>query len=585
MTAPTLPADSTAAEIDASLAALEAVATEWARLPVPQKIELLEGLPERIEGAAGRWVTAASRAKGLPEGSPLRGEEWSSGPWAVAAYVEPLRRTLQAVHDGDLASLVDGKARQRPDGQTVVRVMPDGLYDHLLFSGVEVDVWMQPGVTPESLPGTLAAFYREPEPRGAVAVVLGAGNIAAIPALDVLYKLYAEGQVVLLKMNPVNGYLRPVLEDVFADFVEAGYLRFASGGADVGEMLTRHDRTDEVHVTGSARTHDAIVYGTGAEGERRKRRDEPVTDKRVTSELGGVSPCVVVPGDWSEPDLEYQAEHVATQKMHNGGFNCIASQVLVLPRDWAQRDPFVHAVRRALRELPDRPSYYPGADDRVRDVQAAYPDTAERLGTTGARTLVADVPPEPGQPAFTDEVFGPALAVTSLPGGGPGDAAGDGAADWLDRAVDFCNEQVTGTLGATILVHPRTLKALGDRFWDAVARLRYGTVGVNIWSGVNFFVAGGTWGAFPGHARDDIQSGTGVVHNAYLFGRPQKTVIRGPFAPFPRSLLLGETHVAPKPVWFVTNGTAETSTRRLLSLTTSPSPLKLPGLFASALRG
>ncbi len=572
--------DSTTAEIDASLAALEAVQTEWARLPIPQKVELLKGLPERIEAVAGRWVTAASRAKGLPEGSPLRGEEWSSGPWATAAYIEPIRRTLEAVHKGTVASLVEGKTRQRPDGQTLVRVMPDGLYDHLLFSGVEVDVWMEPGVTPASLPDTMAAFYREENPEGAVAVVLGAGNIASIPALDVLYKLYAEGQVVLLKMNPVNGYLQPIFEEVFADFVEAGYLRFATGGAEVGEMLTRHDRVDEIHVTGSARTHDAIVYGTGAEGETRKAKDEPAIDKRVTSELGGVSPCIVVPGDWSEPDLDYQAEHVATQKMHNGGFNCIASQVLLLPEAWVQRDAFVHSIRRALRELPDRPSYYPGADDRVTEIREDYPDTAERLGPTGSRTLVTNVPPEPGQPAFTDEVFGAALAVSSLPGGGLEDVA-----DWLDRAVDFCNENVVGTLGATILVHPRTMKRLGDRFWDAVARLRYGTIGVNIWSGVNFFIADGTWGAFPGHTRDDIQSGTGVVHNAFLFERPQKTVIQGPFAPFPRSLLLGETHVAPKPIWFATNETAETTTRRLLHLTTSPSPLKLPSLFASALRG
>ena len=574
--------DSTSAEIDASLAALEAVADEWARLPIPRKIELLEGLPERIEDVAGRWVTAASRAKGLPQGSPLRGEEWSSGPWAVAAYVEPLARTLRAVHDGTLDALLEGKVRQRPDGQTIVRVLPDGLTDHLLFSGVEVDVWQEPGVAPADLPATMAAFYREPTPDGAVAVVLGAGNIAAIPALDVLYKLYAEGQVVLLKMNPVNAYLEPVFREVFADFVEAGYLRFAAGGAEVGEILTRHDRVDEIHVTGSARTHDAIVYGSGLEGAERKRHDEPVTDKRVTSELGGVSPCLVVPGDWSEPDLEFQAEHVASQKMHNGGFNCIASQVLVLSEAWPQRDAFVHAVRRALRELPDRPAYYPGADDRVEAVRQAYPDTAERLGPTGARTLVANVPPRPGQPAFTDEVFGAALSVTSLEGDLE-DA--DDVAEWLDRAVDFCNDTLVGTLGATILIHPRTLRRLGDRFWDAVARLRYGTIGVNIWSGVGFFVAGGSWGAFPGHTRDDIQSGTGVVHNAYLFDRSQKTVIRGPFAPFPRSLLLGETHVASKPVWFVTNEAAEASTRRLLSYTTSPSAAKLPGLIASALRG
>ncbi len=579
MQSPSIPPDSTPADLDAALAELAAKKTEWARLPIDRKIWMLEGLAERIDDAAGRWVTAASRAKGLPEGSPLRGEEWSSGPWATVSYLAPLAETLRHVQAGTLHEYLDGKVRQRDDGQTVVRVLPDGITDRLLFSGMSVDVWMQPGVTPESLPRQMATFYDEDAPDGAVALVLGAGNIAAIPPLDVLYKLYAEGQVVLLKLNPVNSYLGPILEEIFAAFVHAGYLRVAYGGADVGEYLTRHDLVDEIHMTGSAATHDAIVYGTGPEGEARKERDEPAIDKRLTSELGGVSPCLVVPGDWSEPDLDFQAEHVATQKMHNGGFNCIASQVLVLPEAWRQRDAFVHAVRRVLRELPDRPAYYPGADDRVGGAREAYPETAERLGPTGARTLVTNVPPDEGEPAFDREFFSSTLAVTSLPGGD------EDPGDWLDRAVDFCNDSLMGTLGLTILVHPRTLRQLGDRFWDAVARLRYGTVGVNVWSGVGFLVAQGTWGAFPGHTRDDIQSGTGVVHNAYLFEKPQKTVVQGPFAPFPRSLLLGETHTAPRPVWFVTNETAETTNRRLTHFAADPSPLKLPGIFASALRG
>lgn len=575
------PAETPRADLDAALHDLDAHKTEWARLPIAHKVKLLDRLAPRIDAAAGRWVTAASWAKGLPKGSPLRGEEWSTGPWAVLNYLAPLARTLRHAEAGTLHDLLDGKVRQRPDGQVVVRVLPDGLTDRVLFSGMEVDVWMQPDVTPQSLPAQTATFYDEDAPEGAVALVLGAGNVAAIPPLDVLYKLYAEGQVVLLKMNPVNSYLGPIFEEVFAEFVAAGYLRFAYGGAEVGAYLTRHDLVGEIHMTGSARTHDAVVYGTGPEGEARKERDEPVIEKRVTSELGGVSPCLVVPGDWSEPDLDFQAEHVATQKMHNGGFNCIASQVLVLPEAWRQRDPFVHAVRRVLRELPDRPAYYPGADDRTEAARAAYPETAERLGPTGARTLVTNVPADAGQHAFQDEFFGGTLAVTSLPGGGPDEDPGD----WLDRAVDFCNERLMGTLGMTILIHPHTLRQLGERFWDAVARLRYGTVGVNVWSGAGFLMAQGTWGAFPGHTRDDIQSGVGVVHNAYLFDKPQKTVLQGPFAPFPRSLLLGETHTAPTPLYFVTNETAETTARRATRFAADPGPLKLASVVASAVRG
>ena len=55
----------------------------------------------------------------------------------------------------------------------------------------------------------------------------------------------------------------------------------------------------------------------------------------MTSELGGVGPTIVVPGPWTDADIEFQAEHILTMKLHNAGSNCVAAQVLVLPREWA----------------------------------------------------------------------------------------------------------------------------------------------------------------------------------------------------------------------------------------------------------
>ena len=576
MQPPAPPPDSTPDEIDAALASLDAHAAAWARLPIPDKIELLEGLLPRVRAFGGRWVTAASRAKGLAVGSPRRGEEWASGPWAVANYVGPLAETLRHAHDGTLDRMLDGRVRQRPDGQTVVRVLPDGLTDRVLLSGLSADVWMEPGVTPADLPGTMATFYRQREPEGGVGLVLGAGNIAAIPALDVLYELYAEGRVVVLKMNPVNAYLGPIFEAVFEAFVEAGVLRLVYGGADVGQLLTRHPLVDHIHMTGSAATYDAVVFGTGDEGADRKARDEPQISVPVTAELGGVTPCVVVPGDWSEPDLRFQAENVATTKLYNAGHNCIATQVLVLPEAWPQRGAFLDALREVLDEVESRPAYYPGSDRRL----DAFEDEAGRVERFESAWL-AELPADGESALFEDEVFGPALVVVSLPGGG----ADEDPAEWLAAAVDWCNERLAGTLGATVIAHPKTLRAMGGRFEDEIARLRYGTVGVNLWVGGGFFLAQGAWGAFPGHARTDVQSGIGVVHNSLLFSRPQRTVLTGPFAPFPRSLLLGETHAAPKPLWFVTNEAAETTARRATMFATDPRASRLPGLLASALRG
>ena len=94
-----------------------------------------------------------------------------------------------------------------------------------------------------------------------------------------------------------------------------------------------------------------------------------------------------------------------------------------------------------------------------------------------------------------------------------------------------------------------------------------------------------TWGAFPGHPLDDIQSGRGVVHNALLLARPERTVVRGPFRPYPRSVLTGHLSLTPKPPWFVDNRTAATTGRRLVSFSAAPSWSRLPAVFASALRG
>ncbi len=61
--------------------------------------------------------------------------------------------------------------------------------------------------------------------------------------------------------------------------VDGGYLRFAYGGAETGKYLTNHPNIDEIHITGSDKTFDAIVFGEGAEGAQRKLRDEAMLEQ------------------------------------------------------------------------------------------------------------------------------------------------------------------------------------------------------------------------------------------------------------------------------------------------------------------
>jgi aldehyde dehydrogenase (NAD(P)+) len=563
---------------DGQLAELAAARGEWAALPVAARIDHLRRLARNTAAQADRWVRAACAAKGLDMRSPLAGEEWTSGPWALLFTVNRLIETLRDIEETGTPRLGKGAVHTRRDGQVVVDVFPKSGWDRLLLSGVRAEVWMQPGVTEHTLADTMAVAYKQTDRRGGVAVVLGAGNIASIPPLDVLYKLFTEDRVCLLKVNPVNAYLGPIFEDVFAELIAADFVRISSGGADVGEYLTRHELVDEVHVTGSARTHDAIVFGGGEEGAARKARNQPLTGKRVTSELGNVSPTIVVPGPWSDCDVRFQAAHIATQKLHNGGFNCIAAQVLVTSRGWEVGDRLLDEVARVMQAAPRRRAYYPGAGQRQRAFADANPGAQLLGGDADAPvTMIRDLDSaDTAQGCFRDEAFASVLTATTIDGAG--------VADFLERAVDFCNDTLWGTLGANIIIHPATARRHAAALDRAIARLRYGCIGVNAWSAVGFLIPQVSWGAYPGHTDDDIQSGIGVVHNSLLFDRPQKSVVHAPFFPYPRALVHGKTSMLPVPPWFVTHRRAHLVTERLTRFEANRSIRHVPGIFAAALR-
>ena len=60
------------------------------------------------------------------------------------------------------------------------------------------------------------------------------------------------------------------MEVAFRALIDGGYLRIVYGGAEEGAYLCNHPGVDEIHITGSDKTFDAIVLGPGAEGAARK---------------------------------------------------------------------------------------------------------------------------------------------------------------------------------------------------------------------------------------------------------------------------------------------------------------------------
>ena len=549
---------------------LAAARERWARRSLDDRIRDLDILADAFGELDEEWVQACRQGEGTTDQPEFGGEEWLSGPYSVLRNIRLLRQALRDIQHHGVPG-VPGPIRTLPSGEVSARVFPSDVFDRVFFPGVTGEVWMEPGVTEENLTETQALAYKGEPGDGAVALVLGAGNVSSIGPMDALYKLFVDNQVVVYKTHPVNEYLGPLIEKGFAHLVEEGFFRLVYGDVEEGGFLVDHPGVDEIHITGSDKTVEAIVFGPGAEGRERKREHRPRIDKPLSSELGNVSPVIVVPGPWSDGELTYQAENIVSMLTNNAGFNCNATRVVVQHEGWERRRELVDRMGDFFSRTPVRDAWYPGARERFDRFLAEHPDArlyGERTDERLPWALAPDVDPtDEDDICFQTEAFCSFTSETALPG--------KDTAEFLQKAVEFCNETLWGTLNVTLLVHPETLTdpELGPRVEQALADLRYGTVSVNHWAAVGYALASTSWGAYPGHDIYDIQSGTGVVHNTLMFSRIQKSVIRSPFRAWP------------KPPWFVTHRTSRELAHQLTQFEADRSLARLPAITWFALRG
>ena len=387
--------------------------------------------------------------------------------------------------------------------------------------------------------------------------------------MDVATKMFIEGFVCILKMNPVNEWVGPHLERALAPLIDRGYLRIVYGGAEVGQYLCDHPLVDDVHITGSDRTHDTIVWGPpGAERDRRLATDDPMLKKPISSELGNVSPVAIVPHVYSDAELWFQARNVVTMVFNNASFNCNAAKMLITARGWPQRDKFLDLIAQGLAQAPTRKAYYPGAFERYEKLLAGHANV-ERFGQGSAEKLqwafVRGVDPSSDDPLFRTEPFCGILSETSVGSRDP--------VDFLRTATAFMNERMWGTLSAALVVHPKLEKepSVAEALDRAVVDLRYGTVALNHWPALGFALGTLPWGGHPSSTLKNIQSGLGWVHNTFMLGGIDKAVVRGPLT------------VSPYPLWFFDNRKASKAAPAAADMEAAPSWLKLPGLMAKTL--
>lgn len=545
-------------------------AREFARAPLSRKIAALSEVRSRLRAHGHELARLGASHKHIADRPGGFGEELLAGAVIIQRYVRLLIESLSQIRERGAPLVGDERARRLPSGEVSVRVMPHGWADHVLFMPYAIEVRLAQRVDAADLRSAQAGFYRQSSPEGSLAAVLGAGNVASIPALDLLHECFVAGRACVLKMSPVNAYLGPAFEHVFEPISALGGLSVVYGGVEAGKALLGSPHVDHVHMTGSIETHDAIVWGpSGSERAARLRARQPLLRKNITSELGNISPVVVVPGRYTERELSDVAEGIAGMLFNNASFNCNAAKLLVVPSHLAHA--ITTRLQRLFSEQPPRAAYYPGASQRYAELTRRPREGRIWAPPAGEGqlpwTLLLDLSPDSDAESFQLEPFCPLLSVVELDESDP--------EAFLERAVHFLNAKVWGTLSA-MLFSPsssegdaRIEAALGR----AVDQLRYGTVAVNYWPAIGYGTGTPPWGGHPSSSLQDAQSGIGFVHNALMLEDIQKVVLRGPLRSFP------------KPIYHPSHRKLEPLARALFDFESTGSPGALLRTAAYGVRG
>jgi aldehyde dehydrogenase (NAD(P)+) len=143
--------------LDQAVAELQANKVSWSRTSAQERVAVLAEIKDALMSVSESWAMTAARKKQIPAGSPLAGEEWISGPYALMGGCNAFIQTLTKMEGK--AFLQRLPVRDLPTGQIAATVVPNSIWDHLLLSGVKAEVWMQPGVTRANLADNTARSY------------------------------------------------------------------------------------------------------------------------------------------------------------------------------------------------------------------------------------------------------------------------------------------------------------------------------------------------------------------------------------------------------------------------------------------
>jgi phenylacetaldehyde dehydrogenase len=359
---------------------------------------------------------------------------WSGLPPKQRERIINKLADLLEAHASEFAEL-EAIDNGKPVGFATVVDVPASI-DHLRYMAGWASKISGDLIEPQGMPRGKVFSYVSREPVGVAAQIIP-WNFPLVMATMKISPALAAGCTLILKPAEQTSLTALRLADLV---VEAGFppgvINVITGnGQTAGDRLVRHPDVDKIAFTGSTEVGKII------------NRAATDTLKRVTLELGGKSPVVVMP----DVNVEEVAPGAAGAIFFNAGQVCIAGSRLYVHRSvfdkviegvaaasafWRPRpslDPKAHMGPLVSKEQLDRVMGYISAGKKDGASVVVGGDTPSSTGYYVNPTILVNV--RPTMSVVREEIFGPVVVAQRF--------------DELDEVAKAANDTGYG-LGAAI---------------------------------------------------------------------------------------------------------------------------------------
>ncbi len=335
---------------------------------------------------------------------------WSALPPMVREKTMHRLADLLEAHAGEFAEL-EAIDNGKPIGMAGAVDIPGAISQIRFMAGWASKVAGET-TAPYTMPAGMVFSYTTKEPVGVCAQIVP-WNFPLLMACLKIAPALAAGCTIVLKPAEQTSLTALRLADFVAEAgFPAGVLNIITGnGHTAGDRMVKHPDVDKVAFTGSTEIGKVI------------NRNATETMKRVTLELGGKSPVVVMP----DVDIAQAAPGAAGAIFFNAGQVCVAGSRLFAHRSifdkmiegvaeasafWAPRaslDPEGHMGAIISKEQHEKVMGYIEAGKRDGASVAVGGDAPTGEGYFVNPTILVDVNPQ--MSVVREEIFGPVVVA------------------------------------------------------------------------------------------------------------------------------------------------------------------------------